>query len=263
LLVRQLLEQLYGKEFLENEQLLSRQFLEDEHLLGNQSLEDCLRNCFNSESLDAGSHEFLAEIAAREGVSVSEVRRKLSLLFSKGRQLAEVRDVIRKLGNRTTLFTSSHRRLKKSLKQRLIPLALANEIIADIVDEFWNYLSADLHETLREMKASLLEIDAKTPIIQAERWLRYHGRLPDLTKKRYRFYKSVSRLRLSLLKARDTESFDELLIEEDQHQAEKLSKLFDKAMESALNDPSHHWEVYTEEMAAEDDELTRDVLIDD
>jgi hypothetical protein len=34
-------------------------------------------------------------------------------------------------------------------------------------------------------------------------------------------------------------------------------------MEYALHDLSRHLEVYTEEMATEDDELTKDVLIDD
>ena len=230
--------------------LLSRQFLE---------------SCLASDSSDVGAYQFLIGLVANGNISAQEVQDKFFILFSKIRVLKELLDLRVKVESRqnSSSSTSSHRKRKKLLKQRFLLLTRSNDVLTDIVNDFWHYLPIEVQKALKETNVSFLEIDAKTHILRAEAKLRYYGRLSDLAKKQYLFYKSLSALRISLLKATDIQEHNEIPIEEDEYQSRKLSNFFDSVMDSALSDPSRYLEVYTEEMAAEDDELTKDVLIDD
>jgi hypothetical protein len=262
-------------EELEELEQISKQFLEGCYLSESDvkayqfltSLESSeqfsaqfLENCLASDSPKAKTYQFFTELAAKEQVSIDEVKYNVYVLTIK---LQDICDHAAQLGKDSRLRTSRGRRLKKAVKEKLVAIGFCNELIAEVVERFWNYLSVELQEKFRETAAALASVDAQSNIDALETRLSYHGRLPDIARRKYYFYSSILHLRASLLRVSKLYLDDTGDIEDDDYQACQLAEFFDKVMESALNYPSQYLEVYTEEMAAEDDELTKDVIIDD
>lgn len=130
-----------------------------------------LENCFESHTVDVEEHESFAEAAAEQGISVDQLRNKLSGFHV---ALEEVRSIYEFYERRRTQELSEKTITELSLKEAKELLHLNHRctiriylLLAEAIKKHWNYLPVTTKEEMLQTVEKLLELKSKNTSIAA------------------------------------------------------------------------------------------------